>query len=221
MGSIWQQINDAAANSVANVRRSLVQIMSDEGSIGAGTIWHEDGLIITNAHVVMGREKRRNLHVMLQSGDSYAASLIAIDKERDLAALAIEAHDLPVIQVGNSDALQPAEWLMASGHPWGVLDAITAGIVIGTGDTLPEVGDNRPWIALDMRMRPGHSGGPLFNSAGELVGINTMIRGPEVSFAVPVDEVKTFLKKTIGTFDSQTPRETLPQSDDTQQPMIV
>lgn len=221
MVSIWQQINDDAADAVSLVRRSLVQIQSEEGNIGAGTIWHKDGLIITNAHVVAGRDTRRNLRVMLQSGESYPASLIAIDKERDLAALAIDAQDLPVIAIGNSATLQPAHWLMASGHPWGVLDAITAGVVIGTDETLREVDDKRSWIALDMKMRPGHSGGALFNSIGELVGINTMIQGPEVSFAVPVDEVKAFLKETIGTFSKDTPREPLPQTDNAPQQMIV
>jgi serine protease Do len=197
MSTIWQTINEEAAQTVDTVRASLVQIMSDEGNIGAGTIWQSDGLILTNAHVVMGREKRRNLQVVLQNGEQYPAKLIAADRERDLAALAIEARDLPTIAVGHSSALYPGAWLMAIGHPFGVLDAITAGIVIATGEKLPEVQDNRHWIALDMQMRPGHSGGPLFNSAGEIVGVNTMIMGPEVSFAVPVDEVKAFLKEAI------------------------
>jgi serine protease Do len=197
MSNVWQSINAAAAIAVDTVRSSLVQIVSDEGSIGAGTIWQSDGLILTNAHVVLGREKRQNLQVVLQSGDRYPAKLLAADRERDLAALAIEAHDLPTIAVGNSASLHPGAWLMALGHPWGVLDAITAGIVIANGATLPEISDDRHWIALDMQMRPGHSGGPLFNSAGEIVGVNTMIMGPEISFAVPVDEVKAFLKQAI------------------------
>jgi serine protease Do len=200
MSTIWQQINDAAAESVTKVRHSLVQILSDEGGIGAGTIWHSDGLVITNAHVASGRNEERKLRVMLQTGVSYPAQIIAIDAERDIAALAIDAHDLPTIAVGSSAELQAGQWLMASGHPWGILDALTAGVVIGTGEKLPEVGDNKTWIALDMKMRPGHSGGPLFNESGEIVGINTMIRGPEVSFAVPVDEVKNFLKDRIGDF---------------------
>jgi serine protease Do len=200
MSTIWQQINDAAANAVNKVQRSLVQILSEEGSIGAGTIWHSEGLVITNAHVASGREQERKLRVMLQTGQSYPAQIIAIDKERDLAALAIDAKDLPTIAIGSSASLHPGEWLMASGHPWGILDALTAGIVIGTGEKLPEVADDKAWIALDMKMRPGHSGGPLFNQAGEIVGINTMIRGPEVSFAVPVDEVKSFLSENIGDF---------------------
>jgi serine protease Do len=218
MSSIWQEINDAAAEAVTKVRESLVQIVSDEGNIGAGTIWHSEGLVITNAHVAASREEHRKLRVMLQTGESYPAQIIAIDKERDLAALAIEAKNLPTIAIGSSANLHAGEWLMANGHPWGILDALTAGIVIGTGEKLPEVDDNKVWIALDMKMRPGHSGGPLFNQAGEIVGINTMIRGPEVSFAVPVDEVKSFLSESIGDFVLAKPK---PAPEDASEPAYI
>lgn len=203
--SIWQEINDHAADAVETVRAALVQIASEEGSIGAGTIWHADGLVLTNAHVVLdartGRQ-RRDLTVITQEGERYPATVLASDARRDLAALAISTQGLPTVRIGESRTLTPGTWLMAIGHPWGVLDALTGGIVIGTGDRLPEVGDEREWIALDMKMRPGHSGGPLFNAAGEIVGINTMIRGPEVSFAVPVDVVKAFLRETIGRYQA-------------------
>lgn len=198
MTSIWQQINTSAATAVDTVRDNLVQIVNPQGNMGAGTIWQSDGLILTNAHVVVDRQPRRDLTVVLQDGTRYMPQLLAYDRQRDLAALSINAKDLPTIAVGNSRDLFPGQYLMAIGHPWGVLDAITGGVVIGTGDKLPEVGDEREWIALDMKMRPGHSGGPLFDSEGRIVGINTMIRGPEVSFAVPVDVVKKFLKDALG-----------------------
>ncbi|MEL6308742.1 MAG: trypsin-like peptidase domain-containing protein [Chloroflexota bacterium] len=206
MTNIWQQINDVAADAVTTVQESLVQIVTENNGIGAGTIWQADGLVITNAHVVIERgRERRNLEVVLQNGERYPAQILVADEKLDIAALAIPAHDLPTIKIGDSSRLQAGQWLMASGHPWGMLDALTAGIVIGTGDKLPEVGnDRRDWIALDMKMRPGHSGGPLFNHDGEIIGINTMIRGPEVSFAVPVDVVKAFLKRTIGTNEKPT-----------------
>lgn len=191
--SIWQAINQAAEQAVGHVRSSLVQIMSAEGSIGAGTIWREDGVIITNAHVVLSHEGQRTLEVVLQDGRAFPAQLLASDEKQDIAALKIEVTGLNPVALGHSSQLKVGEWLMAIGHPWGVLDAITAGIVIGIGDDLPEVGDNRHWLALDMQMRPGHSGGAVFNSAGEMLGMNTMIRGPELSFAVPVDTIKAFL----------------------------
>ena len=221
MATIWESINEAAAQAVDTVRASLVQIVSDEGNLGAGTIWQSDGLILTNAHVVMEREKRRNLQVVLYTGERYPAKLIAADRERDLAALAIEASDLPTIAVGHSSSLYPGAWLMAIGHPFGVLDAITGGIVIATGAKLPEVQDNRHWIALDMKMRPGHSGGPLFNGAGEIVGVNTMIMGPEVSFAVPVDEVKAFLKEAMANHPQAQAAAHKPAAESSEDVMVV
>lgn len=212
MPNIWQSINDSAAAAVERVRSSLVQIIGDEGSIGAGTIWHSDGLILTNAHVALEGERPRRFRVGLHDGRTYDAQILAYDRQRDLAALTINARDLPTIALGNSRDLRPGQWLMAIGHPWGVLDAVTAGVVIGTGDRLPEVGDDREWIALDMKMRPGHSGGPLFNSEGELMGINTMIRGPEVSFAVPVDVVKLFLKEAFSAYEANAQPVSQPRS---------
>lgn len=197
MTSMWEAVNAAAAQAVAQVHQSVVQIRSDGGGIGAGTIWHSDGLIVTSAHVVVGKHVRQSLEVVLYDGTSYPAQVLAYDTDKDLAALHIAARDLPALPAGVSAAIQPGMWLMALGHPWGVRDALTAGIVIGTGRNLPEA-DQRDWLALDMKMRPGHSGGPLFNTAGQLVGINTMIRGPEVSFAVPVDVVKVFLQEALG-----------------------
>jgi S1-C subfamily serine protease len=198
MSTLLEQLNDAAANRIAQVRASLVQISNGRGA-GAGTIWHRDGLIVTNAHVIRGRHQ---LSATLPDGRKLAAQIIAADDSLDLAALSIEASDLPTIAIGDSRGLKPGQWVMAVGHPWGVTGAVTAGVVIGTGNNLPEVNQMQPgreWIALSLHMRPGHSGGPLIDSAGRLVGINTMITGPDVGFAIPVHTVKAFLKDRLGT----------------------
>jgi len=79
-----------------------------------------------------------------------------------------------------------------------VRDAMTAGVVIGAGADLPEMRPGREWIALNLTLRPGHSGGPLVDTDGRLLGVNTMITGPEVGFAIPVHVVKGFLKSTLG-----------------------
>lgn len=194
---IIAELNDALAARVAQVQASLVQIRNGEGH-GAGTLWHADGLIVTNAHVVQGR---RDLNALLPDGRSLPAQLLAMDERADLAALAVPARGLPTIQLGDSRALRPGDWVMAVGHPWGVRGAVTSGIVIGVGDDLPEVGQMAPgrdWIALSAHMRPGHSGGPLVDAQGRLVGVNTMITGPDVGFAIPVHAVKAFLKETLG-----------------------
>ena len=171
-----------------------MQITNGRGA-GAGTIWHEDGLIITNAHVVYGHQ---NLKVTLPDERELPAQVIAFDKELDLAALSVNANNLPIIELGDLRALKPGAWVMAVGHPWGIQGAVTSGAVIGIGATLPEMQPGREWIALDLHMRPGHSGGPLVDAAGRLVGINTMITGPSVGFAIPVHTVKTFLKEALG-----------------------
>jgi S1-C subfamily serine protease len=197
MSTLLQQLNDALADTVDSVRKSLVQITNGQG-VGAGTIWHSDGLIITNAHVVRGHH---SLNVTLPDKRKLPAQVIAYDESADLAALAVEARDLPTIEIGDSRQLKAGQWVMAVGHPWGVQGAVTSGVVIGIGANLPEMGQMQPgreWIALSLHMRPGHSGGPLVDSEGRLVGINTMITGPDVGFAIPVQTVKSFLKETIG-----------------------
>ncbi len=194
---LLEQLNDAMANCIHQVHQSLVQISNGRGA-GAGTIWHSDGLILTNAHVVRGHS---HLNATLPDGWTLPTRVLAYDEALDLAALSVDAHDLPTIELGDSRQLKPGQWVMAVGHPWGVAGAVTSGVVIGIGANLPEMEQMQPgreWIALSLHMRPGHSGGPLVDAAGRLVGINTMITGPDVGFAIPVQVVKAFLKEQVG-----------------------
>ena len=126
--------------------------------------------------------------------------MLARDDEHDLAALSIEANDLPIIQPGNSKRLQAGQWVFAVGHPWGIANAATGGVVIGRGSQMPElpVAAN-DWIVADLHLRPGNSGGPLVDVFGKLVGVNTMMTGPGVGVAVSVDAVKEFLRRALGT----------------------
>ncbi|NJL95698.1 MAG: serine peptidase, partial [Anaerolineae bacterium] len=136
--------------------------------------------------------------VDLPDGSEHRAQVLAYDPHLDLAALAIEAHGLPTIALGNSGALLPGEWVTALGFPWGVPGGTTSGIVIGQGIALPEASlPNRDWLMVSLHLRPGHSGGPLVNTQGALVGINTLMTGPDVGGAVPVDTVKRFLKQRM------------------------
>jgi len=216
-----QQINDDMAAAIDEARRSLVQVHVGQGN-GAGTIWHPDGLIITNAHVVASEEFRQQrrgprygywgshegqqaLTVTLPDGRSLPAKVIARDNERDVAAIAVEASDLPTIRLGDSRKLKAGNWVFAIGHPWGVTGAASAGIVVGTGADLPEVLSNREWIAVDLRVRPGNSGGPLIDAKGRLVGINTLMTGPQIGAAVPVHVITEFLQQTVGTQAVATP----------------
>jgi len=191
--NLLQQLNNELSAAVGDVHRSRVQISNGRGGVGAGTIWHAAGLIITNAHVA----NRDALKITLPDGRTLPARVLAYDKERDLAALSVEADDLPTIELGDSKQLQPGQWVLALGHPWGVLGAATAGIVINTGPP-PEMPARGEFVQVGVPLRPGYSGGPLVDVRGRLVGINTMITGPEVGLAIPVHVVKAFLRETLG-----------------------
>ena len=207
MATILADLSSALADVSDGVTRSLVQVRSSERSGGAGTIWHADGLIVTNAHVVSDSGSRRSaprrisrgaISVILPDGRELPAQVLAEDAEHDLAALRVDAHDLPAVTLGDSRRLQAGDLVVALGFPWGVTGGATTGVVIGTGDALPELaGSQREWIAASLHLRPGHSGGPMVDAHGRLVGINTMMNGPDVGIAVPVHVAVAFLKQVF------------------------
>lgn len=194
MPTTLQSLSAEIANVVERVGRSLVQVRSGRRSAGAGSLWQADGLIVTNAHVVQSR----NLQVALPDGRELPARVLAYDQTLDLAALLVNAVGLPTIGLGDSQTLEPGQLVMAMGHPWGVAGAVSAGVVIG----LETQGEHqsvptREWVVANLPLRPGHSGGPMMDSEGRLIGINTMISGPEVAMAVPVHVVKRFLSDAL------------------------
>jgi S1-C subfamily serine protease len=193
--NLFSKINADTAALSEEIQGSLVRIANAKHGAGAGTVWHSEGLIVTNAHV-LGR--RGELKVTLPDGVEVPARVLAMDRKQDVAALAVEVGNLATIELGDSQKVKPGEWVMAFGHPWGIPGAATAGVVIGHGATLPE----RPafggdWLAVSLHYRPGHSGGPLVDAEGKLIGINTVMAGPDVGLAVPVHEIKRFLKTQI------------------------
>lgn len=194
MSPILDSINLELSTIVDKARMSLVQIRSGRHGAGAGTILHPDGLVVTNAHVIL----KQPLEITLWDGRSFSGRLLAIDKKVDLALLAIEAEELPVIELGNGAQLRPGQWVVSLGHPWGVRGATTAGMVIAVGKPAQGVGYQGELIQVGLRLRPGHSGGPMVDGRGRLVGINTMISGPEIGLAVPIQRVKYFLKQNLG-----------------------
>ncbi len=192
--SLLAQLNDALSDVIGGAQKSVVQIRDGRTGQGAGTIWHADGLIVTNAHVA----HRSPLEVVLPDGRTISASVIARDDERDLAALTVEANGLPTIQPGDSRGLHAGQWVMAVGHPWGILNAVTGGIVIGVGKQMPDLRVfTQDWVVADLHLRPGNSGGPMIDTGGRLIGVNTLMTGPSVGAAVAVDVVKDFLKRAF------------------------
>lgn len=182
------RLSDAAGDVAERLRRALVAVRSSEGG-GSGTIWREDGLIVTNHHVVPGDRAE----VQLPDDRILAARVIAREPEHDLAALQVEATGLTAAEAGDSSAIRPGQLVFAAGNPWGLRGTVTAGIVVSTGKATIENG-----IPLDeavranVRLAPGNSGGPLADAAGRVIGINAMIAGG-MAIAVPAHIVTRFL----------------------------
>ena len=196
MSNLLALLNQELAALSDQVLASLVQVINRGRGAGAGAIWQSNGVIVTNAHVVHDGPgaAAHGLTVRLADGRELAARVIAADAQRDLAALQVDSAGLPAIRPGDSRALQPGDMVMAMGFPFGIQGGATTGIVIGTGTDLPEIRDTRrEWIAASLHLRPGHSGGPMVDSAGRLVGINTLMNGPEVGVAIPVHVVADFM----------------------------
>ena len=188
------EVNRSLSNLVEKVRPSTVRIQSKSRGFGAGTIWHRDGLIITNAHVLSGQRAG----VVLANGYEMEANVIAVSRRLDLAALMVDDAQLQAIELGSSKGMKPGSIVVAMGFPWGASDGATMGVFIGMNQAWgPGSNRGRELIAASLHLRPGHSGGPMVNAAGQLVGINTMMNGPNVGVAIPVDEAKRWLKKVL------------------------
>ena len=206
MTTLLPQLNSDLGELADRVRQSLVQVKVDRSGSGSGVVYSSDGLVVTNAHVVSkigGRRPGTGLQVALPNGSVMAAVLLAKDDELDVAVLKIEKLDgklpeLVAIELGDSRALRAGQLVMAMGHPWGVGGAAAAGIVIGAGSDLPEApGGGRDWIVVDLALWPGHSGGPLVDHQGRLIGMSTMMAGLEVGMAVPAHVIGDFVASVL------------------------
>lgn len=170
----------------ALVRGFTVEIASRNGtSQGSGVIWHPEGLIVTNAHVV--RDARPI--VALGGVGEFEGRVVAQDTRRDLALISIDATGLHAAPVGDAESLRAGSLVLALGHPLGVANALSMGVVhaVTTVRGMPR------YIAADVRLAPGNSGGPLVDTAGRVVGINAMIVGG-LGVAIPSSVVRGFLR---------------------------
>lgn len=157
-------------------------------SLGSGFIISADGYILTNAHVVNAADE---VLVKLSDKREFKAKIIGADKRTDVALIKIEATDLPTVNIGNPSNLKVGEWVAAIGSPFGLENTMTAGIVSAKARALPQE-NYVPFIQTDVAINPGNSGGPLFNLAGEVVGINSQIYSRSggsvgLSFSIPID----------------------------------
>ena len=169
-------------------------------SVGSGFIISKEGVILTNSHLVFGHQA---IDVILDNGFTTRAELVGVDPLFDLAVLriSVEGKNLPVAILGDSDKVQTGEDVLAFGNPFGLEKTLTRGIISGVNRTLsaspmsPEI----PLIQTDAAVNPGNSGGPLVNSCGEVIGINTAIlgEGENINFAVPINMAKSILPQLL------------------------
>lgn len=155
-----------------------------ERSLGSGVIVDSKGYIITNRHVV---EKADRIRVRLQDdppGAQHDAKVIGTDQETDLAVIKVDVdRPLPAAKMGNSDAMQVGDWVLAVGSPFGLSETVTAGIVSAKGREIVPNRQFQTFIQTDAAINPGNSGGPLVNMNGEVIGINTAILSQTDSYA--------------------------------------
>jgi len=174
--------------------------MPDEGpskGSGSGIIISQDGYILTNNHVVKGASEN-GIKVILTDKREYTAKLIGVDPNTDVAVIKVEANDLPVATVGNSDDVQVGQWVVAIGNPLGLNSTVTAGIVSALGRNIQLGNDSyaiNNFIQTDAAINPGNSGGALVDINGSVIGINTAIKTTNgfyqgYGFAIPINLAK-------------------------------
>jgi serine protease Do len=168
-------------------------------SLGSGFIVNEHGYVITNNHVV---ENATEIRVKLADGREFGAEITGKDPQTDVALLKLksgnktELKDLPITYLGDSDALEVGDYVIAVGNPFGLDHSVSQGIV-SAKERFINATQYDNFIQTDAAINPGNSGGPLFNSRGEVVGVNTAIVGQGIGFAVPINMVKTLLPQLL------------------------
>lgn len=163
-------------------------------SLGSGFIIDRDGHIVTNNHVI---EDADEILVILKNGDEYPATIVGRDANTDLALIRVDAQkELPVLDLGDSDALKVGQWVMAIGNPFGLEHTVTAGIVSAKGRVIGS-GPYDDFIQTDASINPGNSGGPLLDLDGRVVGINTAIvaGGQGIGFAIPINMARNIIEQ--------------------------
>ena len=189
--------SDAVVSVVDKVGPAVASVAVKQGG-GSGVLFTPDGYLLTNAHVVHGA---RSVSVSLPDGSTHGANVIGADPATDLAVVHVDGGRFPVAELGKSSALRVGQLVVAIGNPLGFSFTVSAGVVSALGRSL-RAQDGRLMdsiIQTDVALNPGNSGGPLVDSRGRVVGINTaMIMGAQgLSFAVPVDTARWVLSELM------------------------
>lgn len=180
-----------AVVSIEVQHKDWLGIVPGNGASGSGFVFTPDGFVLTNSHVI---HEAKSIEVIFADGKRYSADLIGEDPETDLAVLRVQAGNLNAVKLGDSSRLQPGQIAIAIGNPFGFQHTVTAGVISALGRSL-HTGSGKLMedvIQTDAALNPGNSGGPLVNSAGEVVGVNTAIIQPAqgIAFAVAVNTAR-------------------------------
>jgi serine protease Do len=219
-GPLWQEsqgpapepelvrFNQALTRLAEQLKPALVQIRvqrpteepdPEEGprrALGSGFVIHPTGFVVTNAHVV---ERSSTVQVRLASGRRLTGTVVGRDRRVDLALVKVESPDpLPVLPLGDSERLSVGELVLALGHPFGLEQTVSLGIVSRKGAPLQAAAPGFDFIQTDAAVNPGNSGGPLVDMGGQVVGVNTMAaRNGSIGFAIPVNLIKALLPQLL------------------------
>jgi serine protease Do len=219
-GLLWQEgtggspdpellrFNTALIRLAEQLKPGLVQIRvqrpseepdPEEGprrALGSGFVIHPSGYVVTNAHVV---DRSSTVQVRLPSGRRLSGTVVGRDRRVDLALVKVDALEaLPVLPLGDSERLAVGELVLALGHPFGLEQTVSLGIVSRKGAPLEAAAPGFDFIQTDAAVNPGNSGGPLVDMGGQVVGVNTMAaRNGSIGFAIPINLVKALLPQLL------------------------
>ena len=200
------RFNDLLADLAERLKPALVHVRVRRGgsvakdddapgeprrSTGSGFVIDPNGLIVTNAHVV---EQAEWIQVRLADGRRFNGRTVGLDSRVDLALVRIDATGLPVLPLGDSNRMRVGEFVLALGHPFGLEQSVSFGIVSRKGAPLTVAAPGFDFIQTDAAINPGNSGGPLVNMAGQVIGVNSMAaRNGSIGFAIPSNLVKLLI----------------------------
>lgn len=199
---VYLEASGNSSNSKSNVLRMYGFNMPQqvEKATGSGFIINSDGYILTNEHVIDGAS---TIKVTVQGNDTpYTASVVGQDYDLDLAILKINASNLPIIPLGDSDIMRPGDYVIAIGNPLGLDHTVTFGVVSAKGRPITiEDRNYKNLIQTDAAINPGNSGGPLINMQGQVIAINTAVStdAQGIGFAIPINTAKSVMQELMNT----------------------
>ncbi|NLX62538.1 MAG: trypsin-like serine protease [Tissierellia bacterium] len=201
-------ISSVVGITIIQVQRQFIWETEVEG-IGSGVIVDSNGYILTNSHVVADG-KAKSINVLFENGDTADGRVLWSDPTLDIAIVKVDATNLPVADLGDSDSLEVGEIAVAIGNPLGLnfQRTVTAGVISGLNRSIRTQDGNvmENLIQTDASINPGNSGGPLLNSRGEVIGINTakVQTGEGLGFAIPINMIKPIIEEVINTGNFET-----------------